>query len=78
MLTSTITNRAGRELTLIHCSGHVHAIPPTAGQGDRRFFVVKAEGQEYTDPSARCTQAALENAFARHPLARAITVKGPR
>lgn len=76
MLTSTITTCGGKQLTLIHTTGHVHAIPPATG--NRRFFVVKAEGREYTDLHARSTQAALENAFARHPLARAITVKGPR
>ena len=74
MLSRANTTRDGGELTLIHSTGHVHAIP----QGNRRFFVVKAEGQEYTDPHARTAQAALDNAFARHPLAQAITVKGPR
>lgn len=78
MVTSRLTTRDGRTLTLMHCTGHVHAIPPTTGQGDRRFFAVKIDGKRYEDHQATTQQAAMQRAFMRAPMARSVVVRSPR
>ena len=78
MLTSRLTTRDGRTLTLVHCTGHVHAIPPTTGEGDRRFFAVKIDGRAYEDRQATTQQAAMQRAFMRAPMARSVVVRSPR
>lgn len=78
MLTSTLTNRDGRTLTLVQCTGHVHAIPATTAEGDRRFFAVKVDGKNYEDHQATTQQAAVQRAFIRSPMARSVVVRSPR
>lgn len=75
MLTSNITTRDGRTLTLMRTTGAVHAIPQ---HSPRRFFVVKLDGQEYTDLHSTTQQAATECAFGHNPAARSIVVRAPR
>lgn len=78
MLTSRLTARDGRTLTLVHCTGHVHAIPPATGESDRRFFAVKIDGKDYEDHQAATQQAAVDRAFMRAPMARSVVVRSPR
>lgn len=78
MLTQRLTTRDGRSLTLVHFTGHVHAIPPVQGEGDRRFFAVKVDGDEYEDHQSTTQQAAVQRAFTRAPMARSVVVRSPR
>lgn len=65
-----------RTLNLVRSTGHAH--PFTQALGNRRFFVVKVDGQTYQDHTATSQQAAIARAFIRRPLARSIVVRSPR
>lgn len=66
---------AQRPMNIMFTSGAADAIPSC---GNRRFFVVKIDGAEYTDLRATTQQAAMDRAFITSPEARSVVVKAPR
>ncbi len=72
---TTTSPATPRRLNFFATTGAVHAIPQ---HSPRRFFVVKLDGQEYTDLHSTTQQAATECAFGHNPAARSIVVRAPR